>query len=67
MANKTISITVDLDNLPQNADQYFMDILQNHLYAELLVKNKYNQAKTAEQLGLNRGTFRKRLKKFNML
>lgn len=37
------------------------------LLKELMERNKYNQSKVAEILGLNRGTTRKKLKQYGLI
>lgn len=56
-----------LDSETTNAHAEVMAILEKVLFQETLIKTRGNQTKAAEILGLNRTTFRKRLRIHNIL
>jgi Fis family transcriptional regulator, factor for inversion stimulation protein len=50
-----------------NAYAEVMAILEKTLFQETLIKTRGNQTKAAQILGLNRSTFRKRLRNHNII
>jgi|GEM_PF-5099396 len=71
MDNSTVvsieQIRAALDSESNNIHKEVMDLLEKPLYEQALIKTRGNQTKTAELLGLNRGTFRKRLKNHGIM
>lgn len=45
----------------------FLQEVEGPLLAEVMSKTSYNQSKAARLLGLNRGTLRKKLKRYDLL
>jgi len=70
----TQAVQIDLDKFFQNVDGdpanlYHMVMLEieRPLIESVMKNTRYNQSKSAELLGLNRGTFRKKLALYGML
>ncbi|MCH7307799.1 protein ninH [Acinetobacter sp. NIPH 1852] len=71
MNNSTV-VTLDqirqvLETQNNNVHSQVMALLEKPLFEQTLIKTRGNQTKAAEILGLNRGTFRKRLKNHNLI
>lgn len=71
MNNSTV-VTLDqirqvLETQNNNVHAQVMALLEKPLFEQTLIKTRGNQTKAAELLGLNRGTFRKRLKNHNLI
>ncbi|MQZ31088.1 protein ninH [Acinetobacter haemolyticus] len=56
-----------LETENNNVHAQVMSLLEKPLFQLTLIKTRGNQTKAAEILGINRGTFRKRLRKHNLI
>ncbi|NAR60046.1 helix-turn-helix domain-containing protein [Acinetobacter haemolyticus] len=71
MSNTTL-VTLEqvrqvIESQNSNVHAQVMALLEKPLFEQTLIKTRGNQTKAAELLGLNRGTFRKRLKNHNLI
>lgn len=71
MSNTTL-ITLEqvrqvLETENNNVHAQVMSLLEKPLFEQTLIKTRGNQTKAAEILGINRGTFRKRLRQHNLI
>lgn len=61
-------LTINVDEVEKLVEKYkgdayrkIVEQLERHILSAALIRNYGNQTKTAEQLGLNRGTLRKKM------
>jgi Fis family transcriptional regulator len=52
---------------PRHVYDFFLDEIEEPLFAAVMKYTRYNQSEAARILGLSRGTLRAKLKKFGML
>lgn len=57
----------ELQNSPQGINNFVLMRVEKPLYEAVLVYTNGNQTKAAKVLGINRGTFRSKMKKHSLL